>query len=300
MSNFNQNGSGLFVGEQLMAQAKRIYDEQLPPLNADLLLPPTGAEDRGAAQFAREVYQSQGEANWVADAADDLPRVNVSVIRDVYNIDMAGCAYAYTLKEVNAAQFANKPLEARRGLAGRRAIESFRNSLFFIGSLAKQIYGLFSFPFIPRIQLSLADFQPGAAPDDTLQALYSLEELIDVATKQSAHPTHLLLPPVVYNYISKTRVSTLNNDTILTVYKANSQWAKEVVSVRELNTAGPTGGPVMAAIRVAPDAAEHIVTNPLEIRAPQERNLVTVVNMITEVGGFVTEFPLNHAIGELS
>jgi hypothetical protein len=81
MPQFNQTAGGIFVGEQLMAQPARIYEEQLPPLNADRILPPSGADLKGASQFAREVYQHQGQADWVGDAADDLPRVNAGVIR---------------------------------------------------------------------------------------------------------------------------------------------------------------------------------------------------------------------------
>lgn len=298
MPQFNQTGGGIFVGEQLLAQPARIYEEHYPPLNADLLIPPSGSEDRGAAQYAREVYQSQGQADWVGDAADDLPQVNAGVIRDVYNIDMAGCSYGWSLKELNAAEFAKRPLDVRRGLAARRAIESFRNRLFFLGSAAKQIFGLFSFPYIPRSTLSIADFSPGADPEDTLQAMYSLS--IDVITNSESaeKPTHLLLPTSIYLYVSSTRANLLNNDTILQVYMRNAPGAREVVEVRELETAGPTGGKVIAAITIGRDSAEHIVTNPLEILPPQERNLKTIFNVVTEVGGFVSEYPKAHAIGE--
>jgi len=300
MPQFNQSSGGLFVGEQLMAQAPRIYEQQLQPLNADTILTPSGQDLKGAAQFAREVYEHQGQADWVGDASDDLPQVNVGVIRDAYNIDMAGCSYSWTLKELQAAEFARRPLDVRRGISARRAIESFRNSLFFLGSAAKQIYGLFSFPFIPRVQLDLADFRVGADPDDTLEALYSLEREVVLATGTAATPTDLLLPTSIYMYIGSTRASTLNNDTILQVYQRNALYAKNVRNVIELETAGPTGGPVMACIRVAEDAAEHIVPNPLEVLPPQERNLRTVFNVITSVGGFISEFPKNHVIGELS
>lgn len=300
MPQFNQTSGGLFVGEQLLAQAKRVYEEQMPPNNADILLPPVGTEMKGAAQYAREIYQHQGQADWVGDAADDLPMVNASVIRDTYNIDQGGCAYGWTLKEINAAQYAGRPLEQRRGLSARRAIENFRNTVFFLGSLAKQIYGLFSFPQIPRLQLSLADFQQGADPEDTLAALLSLETAVINNTTSAAEPTHLVLPLSVYNFVAVTRANLLNNDTILQVYQRNAQSAKTVVKSWELDTAGPTGGPVIACVRIAPDIAEHIVPNPLEILPPQERNLRTIVNVVCDVGGFVTEYPLNHAIGELS
>lgn len=298
MPQFNQTAGGIFVGEQLMAQPARIYEQQLPPLNADRILPPTGADINGASTFAREVYQHQGQADWVGDAADDLPRVNVGVIRDVYNIDMGGCSYAFTLKEKQAAAFAQRPLDLQRGKSARRAIESFRNAVFFLGSLAKQIYGLFSFPLIPRVTLDIADFSAGADPEDTLEAMYLLERTVVEQTDSAATPTHLLLPTSIYMYVASTRASLLTGDTILDVYKRNAQFAKTVEMLRELETAGPSGGKVIACVRIGDDAAEHIVPNPLEILPAQERNLSSVFNVVCSVGGFVSTFPKNHCIGE--
>lgn len=294
-------GRGFFTGESLIALANRIYEEALPPLHADQLIPPTGGEMLGAQQVERLVYQHSGRAGWINDYGHDAPRSNVAIIQDRYNIGLFGASYGWNLREQRGAQFSNRPLEARRGIAARRANESFRNSVFFQGSQLKQIFGLARNPYIPRVLLSSADFVKGADPDNTLSALYSLERAVDENSKQAHEATHLLLDQETYNYIAQTRASTLNNDTILQVYERNAMSAKTVVKVREFNDAGPAGGRVAMAVSLgAPDIAEHIVPDPLTILSPQERSLETVVNLVGETAGFITEYPLAHVIGEFS
>lgn len=296
----NTNAGTFYTGEKLVAIASRIYEEALPPLNADRLIPPTGSESLGAEQIEREVYQHTGTAEFIGAFGDDLPRANVSVIRDLYRVGMIGCSYGYSLKDERNSQFARRDVAERRGIAGRRAMEEKRNSIFFAGDVGKQIYGLSTFPIIPRILLSLADFAPGADPDDTLAALYSVGNLVYELSNFTENPTHLLLDPETYTYISNTRASVLTGESILTTYEKNARRAQQVVEVREFSRLSPTGGRMIMAVTLGNDRAEHIVPDPLTILAPEPRNLETVINMVAETAGFITEYPLAHARGILS
>jgi hypothetical protein len=301
MPEFNTEALSLFVGEQLVAQAKTVYEEHLPPLSSEQLVPSQGG-DLGASEIAREVYQHVGRAQTVADAADDLPVANAGVIRDLYKVAMGGVAYRYNLREIRAAMFAGRPLDAKRAQSARRAILEYLNDVFFVGDVQMGVYGLLRFPYIPRPILDLADFQPGAAVGDTLAALYSLENQIRNQSSLAETPTHLLLPPAIYQYVAQTSASSIDPFvTILEVYKRNAQYAKTVLEVREFAGAGPAGEDLIACLSLgSPELAEHLVPDPLTILPVQERNLASIVNMVCESAGFVTEFPLAHVIAEVS
>lgn len=293
-------GQNFFTGEALLALAKRIYEEALPPLNADKVLPPTGEDQLGAQQIERLIYQHSGRADFINDFGKDAPRANVAVIRDIYPVALIGASYGWNLREKRGAAFSGRPLEARRGIAARRAVESTRNSLFFKGSVLKQMYGLARNPYIPRVLLDAADFQAGADPDTTLAAMYALEQAVDENSDQAHAATILLMNQIDYNYVARTRASDQTNDTILQVYERNAQSAKTVVKVREFNDAGPSGGRInMAVSTSSPDLAEHIVPDPLTVLSPQDRSLETVVNLVSETAAFITEYPFAHAIGEV-
>lgn len=289
-----------FIGERLTALTSRIYEQKLPPLNADLLLSPTGGENLGANQIERAVYESTGKAEVVNDYGHDLPRVNAAVIRGLHPIIMGGVSFGYNLKEIRAAQFSNMPLEERRARAARRAVEEFRNAVFFQGNRDKQVYGLANFPLVPRVLLNEADFADASDPDDFLKALYSMGIFINESTNGAEEPTHLLVDDTTYNAMASRRVGTDNNDTILEVYKRNAPYAKEVVRVREFRKASPTGGRMIMAVTLGGDNAEHIVPDPMTILDPQHRSLDSVVPVVCETAGFITEYPRAHAMGYIN
>lgn len=299
MPNLTTQAINLYTERQLMDQSRRIYEEPLPPLNGFELLPPEQSVSLGAAQYNRRVYKHFGKPEWVGHAADDLPRADVAVIEDVYNVGMYGIAYEYSLQEKRRAAFANAQLEDRRGRAARRGMLEFANDVLWYGSVAKQLFGILSFPYTPRVTLDKDLFKVGADSDATLDALYNLEEFIEDFSDGAERPNTLALAYDEYNYISRTRVSSLNDQTILQVFLKNAQFVTSVVKVRELNSASAAGTNMMAMLSIEGERAEHIMPDPLTILAPQLRNLATVVNMVAETGGFASEFPYAHILGEM-
>jgi hypothetical protein len=296
----NLGAPTFFPREALVAVASRVYEEALPPLTANSIVPPSGAEDLGARIYTREVYQHAGRSDFVGSQTDDLPKVNASIISDSYNIAMHGCCYKLSISDVRAAQFSGRPLSARLGIAARRAIEEKNDRVFFVGDFAKQIYGLAVYPITPRLILDLADFQPGANADDTLAAMYSVGNTAERLSNDAEQPTHLLLDSETYRYVSTTRASLLNNETILEVYQRNAKLARTVLKVRQFGTASPSGGRIIMAITVGADKLENIQPDPMTILAPQDFNLSTTVNHISETGGVASEYPGAHCIGILS
>lgn len=299
MPTYSEEALSLFVQRQLMDQSRRIYEASLPPLHAFELFPDQGAVALGAAQYNRRVYRYFGRSQWISNSADDLPLSGAGVIEDVYNVGMHGVAYQYGLQEIRRAMFGNENLEDRRAMAARRAVLEFNNDVAFYGSVAKGITGLLSIPYIPRVSIDATLFQAGADPDATLAALYSLEQGVEEQSLQAERPDTLILGTSQYNYIASTRVSTLDNTTILEVYKANAQFAKNVRKARELDGAGPSGEDMICCVSTGDEKLEHNLPDPLTILEPQQRNLLTVVPMVSETAGMISEFPYAHRYAEV-
>jgi hypothetical protein len=103
----------------------------------------------------------------------------------------------------------------------------------------------------------------------------------------------------LFNYINNTRISTLDSTTILEVYKRNARFAKTVKNVRELDGAGPNGEDMICCVSTSDDKLEHNLPDPLTILEPQQRNLQTVVPMVSETAGMISEFPYAHRFAEV-
>lgn len=299
MPSYQEEALSLFVQRQLLDQSRRVYEAPLPPLHAFELFPDQGAVRLGAANYNRRIYRYFGRSQWASNSGDDLPLSGAGVIEDIYNVGMHGVAYQYGLQEIRAAQFANENLEDRRAMAARRAILEFNNDVAFYGSVAKGITGLLSIPYIPRVSVDAALFQVGADPDATLAALYALENGVEELSLQAEKPDTLIMGTSQYNYIANTRVSDLSEVTILEVYKRNAQFAKTVKKARELDNAGPSGEDMICCVSTADDKLEHNLPDPLTILEPQQRNLLTVVPMVSETAGMISEYPYAHRFAEV-
>jgi hypothetical protein len=292
---------GLYVERQLMDQSRRIYDPSLPPLNAYRLMPNQGTVAQGARQYNRRIYQQFGQSQWISNSADDLPRVGLGVIEDVYNVAMHGVSYGYGLQEVRAAAFAGEDLDAKLPLAARRAIEEFNNNVAFYGSVTKRLTGLLSVPYIPRVGLSAALFAAGANPLDTIAAVISLETQVLEQSNDAEVPDTYLFASPVYDYLATTPASTLNPElTILQVILNNSQHAKRAERVRELTGAGPASENIIACISTGNDRLEHNLPDPLTLLEIQSLNLEWRRPVVSETAGVISEFPYAHVIAELS
>lgn len=289
---------GLYVQRQLMDQRKRIYDAPLPPLNGLTLLPPRGDVALGATSYNRRVLRHFGKSQWIGASGDDLPLANVGVIEDVYNVAMHGAAYRYSLKEQRAAQFAGESLDDKRAMAARRAILEFNNAVAIFGSVAKRITGLLSIPYIPRVAVPASIFALGSDTDAIIAVFTALKRTVERNTNEAESPDTFAVASAIYDFLADTRGNNFNDRTLLEMIKASTQM--ELVKMRELSGAGPSGEDMILALSTGEDKVEHNLPDPLTVLEPQPRNLVTVVNMVSETGGVVSTFPLAHAFAEVA
>lgn len=289
-----------YTERQLMDQSRRIYEEPLPALSALSLIPPDpNAVALGAANFNRRVYKQFGHAQWTGHKATDLPEAGFAVIEDVYSVGMFGIKITHSYQEQRRAAYAGVQLESRRAMAAKRALFQFHNNVAVYGSPTKQIFGYTSIPYVPRVVLSKSLFQFGANPDATLDALYGLEERIEQQSEGVEMPDTLALAYDEYNYLARTRVSMLGNQTILQAFKANAQTIKHVVKQRELNGASASGTNLMAVLSTSKDRLEHVAPDPMTILPVSWDGFNSEQVFVAETGGAISEFPNGHLIVEM-
>lgn len=296
---YQANALSSFVERQLMDTSRAAEEQDLPILNGMELMPPQGNVPVGAKSFNRRVKQHFGRSKWLSPNATDASRVDAGVIEDVYNVDYHGVIYGYNQQELLAAEYANEPLEADRAFSAREAIQQFNNDIAIFGSAEKRITGLFSIPYIPRLQFNVSLFRPGANPSQTLAAMYAAENYIRVATLQSVRPNIFLMDLESYNFIASTEVSTLNYRTILEVFLANSQYIKDVRGMWELDDVGTNGEPCLAALTQEPSRVEHNLPIPHMELAPQFFGYGVDVPCMSATAGVISTKPLSHCIIEL-
>lgn len=274
---------------------QQVLEDRRPPKNAFLLIPQAGDVPDWAETYTHRMVEFIGRAKFIADYADDLPRVDIAGREATFNVKSFGAAYEFSRKEIlRSAQ--GLGLSDKRPRAAREAIEEKFNRIQWYGDPSAGLFGLLNFPYIPRYAMTVA-FDGSADPHDVLAELNALSRQPAILTDDTASPNTLLLAPEKYYYVSDTPLREGSDTTILEHFLGTHPgWTVE--SVNELRGAGPTGGDVAVVYRRDPLNVEHKLVEPFTQLPAQARNLAVVTNCVAQSGGVVSDYPQEMVIGE--
>ena len=144
MSDFRMDEAGLFLERQLEFIRPQVFEVTYADIKYPTLLPVTSEAGPGAQTFTYRIMDSTGEFKLIADAADDLPRADISQVEKSINIRSFGGSFGYTVQELRAAQMANIALEQRRASAVRRAYEEKVEAVAMFGESTVGLAGFFN------------------------------------------------------------------------------------------------------------------------------------------------------------
>jgi hypothetical protein len=217
MSDFRMDEAGLFLERQLEYIRPQIFEVAYADIKYPTLLPVTSEAGQGAQTFTYRIMDSTGEFKLIADAADDLPRSDISQVERSINIRSFGGSFGYTVQELRAAQMANIALEQRRAAAVRRAYEEKVEAVAMFGESTVGLAGFFN---NSTVDVIAADYWfTGATASGTSQEMlellnYGVSAIIN-ASNMKEQPDTILLAYEDYNKISTTRNSDSSDVTVL-------------------------------------------------------------------------------------
>lgn len=293
----------IFFARQLQSVKAKSYDVKYAELKARRLIPVSGDAGEGAETIKYEQFDHVGMAKIIASYADDLPRADIKGKEFVSVIRGVGAAYGYSLQEVRAAKFANKPLQQRRADAARRAVEQKLNSVGFSGDSAHGLYGLLNHPNISTVTIP-ADGTGASALWSTKSADLILRDMNLVAnfptenTKGVEIPDTLLLPLEQYNLIATKRIGVDSNMTVLKYFLETSPYIKAVEWVEELNGSGTAGADVIQAYKRDPEKLTFEIPMDFVAHDPQPKGLEFEIPCEARTGGVIVYYPLSICKGE--
>lgn len=291
-------GSGIWFQRQLEYIFPEVLRTMLPVLNAMRLFPLDTEVPAGALTFTHRMVEPLGLAQWISNPADDLPFADVAAVEKTFNTKPLGLAYQYSIYDILAGQMAGTSLDVERGIATRRGIEEMQNRVFWNGDDAVGIFGVLTYPYVPR-HIFANPIAAGTAADTIIAELNAFVNGIVSLSKETERPTTLVLPTDEYSYIASTPRSATTDTTILNFFLANNPYIENVESAYELADAGPNGEQLAIAYSPEKRIGKLVLPLPYTQLPAQERNLSFVVNAHSKVGGFCSMYPLAMAIGEI-
>jgi hypothetical protein len=278
MSDFRMDEAGLFLERQLEYIRPQIFEVAYADIKYPTLLPVTSEAGQGAQTFTYRIMDSTGEFKLIADAADDLPRSDISQVERSINIRSFGGSFGYTVQELRAAQMANIALEQRRAAAVRRAYEEKVEAVAMFGESTVGLAGFFN---NSTVDVIAADYWfTGATASGTSQEMlellnYGVSAIIN-ASNMKEQPDTILLAYEDYNKISTTRNSDSSDVTVL-------EYLDKDNSVLNTNR--------MVVYKRDPEKVQLHIPQPLELFPPQQRGLEFIVPAHARVGGVALYYP---------
>ena len=294
MSDFRMDEAGLFLERQLEYIRPQIFEVAYADIKYPTLLPVTSEAGQGAQTFTYRIMDSTGEFKLLADAADDLPRSDISQVEKSINIRSFGGSFGYTVQELRAAQMANIALEQRRAAAVRRAYEEKVEAVAMFGESTVGLAGFFN---NSTVDVIAADhWFTGTTASGTSQEMlellnYGVSAIIN-ASNMKEQPDTILMAYEDYNKISTTRNSDSSDVTVLEYFLRTNPYIRNVEPINQLdkdNSVLNTNR--MVVYKRDPEKVQLHIPQPLELFPPQQRGLEFIVPAHARVGGVALYYP---------
>lgn len=236
-------GEGLFILQELQAIEQQMYETPFGLLKAEQLIPFQFDVPAGAQEWGYDRVTAFGLAQWIAADAKDFPTVEVSRARVTFPIAWHGISYKYTIKDMMAAMFAQMPLDSSLARAARRGIDSHRNQVLLSGDSKIGFTGFLNDPSVTTSSVVSGKWDGSAAtPDQIIAEFNKIIFLIGTLTKENYWPDTLVVPPMVYSYLTTTPRSSTSDTTIWEYMKNNNQYIKSMEMLLELGPLADSGG----------------------------------------------------------
>jgi len=282
--------AGLFLERQLEFIRPQVFEVQYADIKYPTVLPVTSEAGPGAQTFTFRIMDSTGEFRLIADAADDLPRADISQTEKSINIRSFGGSFGYTVQELRAAQMANIALEQRRAAAVRRAYEEKVESLAFFGESTVGLSGFFN---NSTVDVVAADkWFSNATAAEMLELLnYGVSAIIS-GSKMKEQPDTILMAYEDYNKVSTTRNSDSSDVTVLEYFLRTNPYIRNVEPINSLDADNSVlNTNRMVVYKRDPEKVQLHIPQPLELFPPQQRGLEFIVPAHARVGGVALYYP---------
>jgi hypothetical protein len=292
MSDFRMDEAGLFLERQLEFIRPQVFEVVYADIKYPTILPVTSEAGPGAQTFTFRIMDSTGEFKLIADAADDLPRADISQVEKSINIRSFGGSFGYTVQELRAAQMANIALEQRRAQAVRRAYEEKVEDVALFGESSVGLAGFFNNSTVDVITADKWFTDSGTTAQEMLELLnYGVTGIIN-ASQMKEQPDTILMAWNDYREISTRRNSDSSDVPVLEYFLRTNPYINNIEPINQLDkTKSGLTTNRMVVYKRDPGKVQLHIPQPLELFPPQQRGLEFIVPAHARVGGVALYYP---------
>jgi len=284
--------AGLFLSRQLEFIRPQIFETKYADIKYPTILPVTSEAGPGAQTYTYRVMDATGEFKIISDAADDLPRSDVTQVEKTINIRSIAGSFGYTVQELRAAQMADVALEQRRAAAVRRAYEEKVESIAMFGDTSVSLTGFFNNSTVDVYTADKWFTDSGTTSQEMLDLLnYGVSAIVN-GSRMVEQPDTILMAYEDYNVIATQRNSDSSDVTVLEYFLRTNPFIRNIEPINQLDK--DNSGLItnrMVVYKRDPEKLQLHIPQPLELFPPQQRGLEFIVPAHARVGGVSIYYP---------
>lgn len=287
------------LARQLDYVQAKAYDVEYSALKAEQFIPVATDVPVGAKTFTYRVWDRYGVAKIIRDYANDFEAVGVFA-REVHQAPIdVGPFYEYSIRDLEAAAFAQVPLDAKLAQAARAAIDLAFDNIAALGDPDTGLPGFVNHENVPLITLPNGDWQgAGTTSAEILEDMRYIASRPHVNTKQVRSADTMLLDTESFEKVAGTPVGNDLTRTILDVFLATNPHIRNVDTWTKLDTAGADAGPRIMVYQRNPDVVDLQIPERFRQLPIQEMGAMFRAYCLGRIGGTCWRFPLAAAYAD--
>lgn len=269
-----------FLNEELKAKDPRTYTELYAGLQTRNFIPKIPGIDSTDRTYEYEVWETTGEARFIAEHARDLPIIEVGRRPVNVGLSQVGAKMRFSVSTLRAAMRVGKPIEEMTLRSAATAIMRKIDRLGAIGNPALSVTGLANDANILAKNSVLAQNNWGATPTDWLASLNKLVATTRGRLEQSAQihedvpafaQFRVVLPPTEFYQVMTTPVSANISRSVGQVFlENNARWVSGIDEWNVLQDIHAGGKPRSICLPVDPSALGFPIAEQEFIREPPQ------------------------------
>lgn len=302
----------IFFSRELEAIDSRLYSIEFPLLKARQLVPKVSDVGEHQREYTYRQFETFGRAKIIANAADDLPVVEVTGQEFTSRVKALGVRAVWNLFDIKAAMATGKPLDQMQSNAARVGIELELDSLIASGSTLHDMKGFINHSavdrttFVPSTKAAggttwLNAGAPNATGKEMVADVNTLVNQVWSALKENpalGGKLTVVIPAPEYAYLSSTPMGDNADKTALKYLLDNNQFIESIQPWHSLTGAGNAGANRMICYRKDPMVLGAVISMDFSPQPVQQRGLIFERQYIAACGGTVIRYPVAMAYGD--
>jgi hypothetical protein len=291
----NDEQDAVFVRNLVQQTIKELFRHEYGErkwLNDGLIHIATNVNE-GATEYGYQELGQVGEADFVSEAATDLPTADIFGDYTVHTIHTLGTSFRYTTQEVRKARLQGTfDIVSEKSTSAREAYDRKLNEVLERGEATKGLQGITTAQNIRVDTVTTGNWAAGGTTGAQIVAdLATVLGAIKTATDDVERPNTLVLPGAIMLRLETSQFSTASDITILDYLKKAFKQIDRWEEVQTLSTASAAGGNAGMLYNRDKSKIRAILPMPLSPLAPEPEGLTVVVNLESRFGGIMVPKP---------